>query len=459
MSLSQLPLPAELIHEVIRHLRASSDCPACLQTDLSSISSSSRILNAIATPYLYATPVLVSSHDDDEESSSSYERRLLALQKTVASAPPLGAFVQHLQFSHEEPATETLWKHVVSSTPHLCTLSGIETFFPDADEEDSGIDSSPCSFSALSSLSHLQTAVLHDETLADQPLSTLFTSWPSLQTLALGSIIADESRYSDLAALASTKLKHLYFTDFDLDYSRPSERDDALAALPPLETLSIDYTFGFTLRSISRFLSQSPRHGATLQTLEFRRQMRKDNSLSDLADALAAAPNMQKLDVALSVYSKDESAPHSSLEDMGLLQSAELRELSYVTIYATPDVAASDSGDAFERLLVASLSSLPKLEKLSVGTAVKTREDAPGAQIWVALREEAEREGSVLTADPEAIGKDGKRVLLVVEDEVRMEMAAERMSEIKRGMGRGEVVCAVAGPEEEVEGKECVEME
>ncbi|KAI5845944.1 hypothetical protein BZA05DRAFT_447692 [Tricharina praecox] len=460
-SLSQLPLPAELIHEVIRHLHDSSDCPTCLQTDLSAICSSSSILSAIATPYLYANPVLVSSHDDDsEESSSSYERRLFALQQTVSKTSALGALVQHLQFSHEQPTTATLWKDVVSATPHLRTLSGVETFFPDADEEEFDSDAASSSFAALSGLTRLQTAVVHDETLTDLSLASLFASWPSLETLALGSVIADDSRYSDLATLSRTKLKHLYFTDFDLDYTRPSERDDALAALPPLKTLSIDYTFGFTLLSVSRFLSQSPLHAARLRNLEFRRQMRKDNTLSDLSATLAAAPNLQSLDVALSVYSKDESATHYySLDDLPLLQSTSLRALSYSTIYATPDLAIADSGDDFERLLIASLPALPKLEKLCVGTVVKTREDALGVNMWTALRDEVERVGSVLTTDPEALGKGGKRVLLVVEDEVKMEMAAERMSELKRGLGRGGVVCAVSGPEEECVDEEGLEGE
>jgi len=448
-ALSQLPLPVELIHEVIRHLCASSDCPTCLQTDLSSICASSRLLNAIATPCLYAAPVLVSSHNADDESPSPYEQHLHALRKTVASAPALGALVQHLQFAHEEPATALLWKDVVSATPQLRTVSGVETYFP---EDEGSSDAAAAAFAALSGLSRLRTAVLHDETLSDRSLASLFNAWSSLETLALGSIIADGSSYADLAALSSTRLKHLYLTDFDLDYTRPAERADALAGLPPLETLSIDYTSGFTLDGVARFLSRSARHAAGLRTLEFRRQMRQDNPLSDLSAVLAAAPALRRLDVALAVYAKD--GHHALDDDLPLLRSAELRELSYATIYAAADLAAADSSaaPAVERLLIASLPSLPQLQTLRVGTAIKTREDAPRAHPWTALRDEADSDASVLTTDPAALGRNGKRVLLVLDDDVKLEMPAQRISELKRGLGRGAVVCAVSGEEEQEAG-------
>ncbi|KAA8896073.1 hypothetical protein FN846DRAFT_966527 [Sphaerosporella brunnea] len=455
-SVSTLPIPPELVHQIIRHITVSSDCPSCLQADLSSLTASSRVLKAIATPYLYSSITLSSHHGD----SASYSRRMRALQRTLFTTN-YGRHVINLQLSPFDETTVSLWASITKSTPNLHTLYGVENFFcQDSDVEsslsDEDGDSDSAALSALIGLSQLRTAVLHDEILPI-PLEYLLSNWKNAHILVLGAIVAEGSRFSALpAAVSATAVKELYFHDFELEYEEKTERDDALASLPPLEVLGINDTFGFTLSGLSRFLQQSPAHAQRLQKLEFTRQQRRANPLFDMISVLSSATSLKSVDISLKAFSTD---PVCSFPEE-VLASNSLEELSYRTIHASSGVSSSAESD-FERLAINSLSSntlLPKLRKLTVACKPHADEEQQQQEAWATLRKECTREGGVLTQDPAELGKNGKRVLLVVEEDVALPtVAMDRVLEMKRG-AEGAVVCAVADAEEvneQVEGKEC----
>ncbi|KAF8244681.1 hypothetical protein K440DRAFT_609120 [Wilcoxina mikolae CBS 423.85] len=433
-AVSRLPVPPEIVHEILRHLSLSSDCASCLQTDLAALSLSSKVLHAIATPYLYSSINLATLHD-----SSTYEHRLHSLLHTLSSSQ-LGEHVQHLQLSHSEESTEKLWAKIAARTPNLRILQGVETFFPtesDDDDEDHATESAR----ALQGLRNLRKLVVHQEELPVR-LSQLLGSWPELESLVIGDITADGSSFSDLSALGGGKLRELFFYDFDLDYATPEERDDAIASLPALETLEIEYSLGFSLSGVTRFLQQSSAHANRLKSLAFRQQLRRGNSAKAVAEVLEAAQGLRKLDLSLIRYGNDAVG---EMPEEGLA-SQTLEELEWRGIYASHEAAASGN-DEFVHLLVNSLHQLPRLARLAVGHEIRGRAGAEGEelQMFGALRTECDREGSVLTEDAEEIGKNGKRILLVVQEAGKGENWSERVAEMKRGVAGAEGTPMCAG--------------
>jgi hypothetical protein len=443
-SVSRLPIPAELIHEIIRHLTVSSDCPSCLQADLSALAASSQVLNAIATPYLYSSITLSADHGEHHR----YDRRLRVLLRTLKNTT-FGRHVKNLQFSPWEEETGELWASITALTPNLETLYGVEHFFPsaliDALEPDECTELGAAAVTALTGLSYLRKAVLHDEVLT-VPLERLLENWKKVEVLVLGAVIADGSRFPTLAAAISPSVRELYFHDFDVDYHDQRERDDALALLPPLEVLGISDTLGFTLSGVARLLRQSPLHAQRLHKLEFIRQLRRSSPLSSLAEVLAEGTSLKTVDIALKCYSSDPAEPFPTQ----LLASTSLEELSYRVMHS-PQSAVTDAAAAreaaFEVWLLDSLKAgaLPKLNKLTVGNepraSVSSDELPP---LWTRLKTECERQQGVMTMDPEQLGKDGKRVLLVVEEEMPAAVAANRVVEMKRGAERGAALCEPA---------------
>lgn len=430
---SSLPVPPEIVHEIIRHLTLTSDCSSCLQTDLSALAASSKILSAIATPYLYSSITLHTAHDAPEP--AAYERRLTSLLHTLQSTSN-GALIRHLQFSRSQPATADLWSSIVALTPNLHSLHGIDSLFSPHDDPDE--DAQTLAADALLALSHLRKAALYQETLPC-PLSSLLSAWSSVETLALGEIVADDSTFQDLAHL-SPSIKSLFFHDFDLDYSRPEERDDALATLPPaLATLAIDYSLGFSLDGVARYLAQTPAHANTLKNLEFHNQLRRNNPVRALKQCLAAAAGLKRLALSLTRY------PADIAEQPEFLESASLEVLEWRGIYTTP-AAAAGGNDEFLHTLISSLGGMPRLRVLRVGCEVRGAE----VDMFCALREECERAGSVVTMDAMEVGKGGKRVFVEF-DAVGGTAGAERALGMKFGTGVEGGVCAVV---KEEEGKE-----
>jgi len=337
----------------------------------------------------------------------------------------------------------------------------VETLFPteseDDDSEEGAEESAEESARTLQGLRSLRKLVMHQEELPIR-LSQLLDSWPELNSLVIGDLTADGSSFSDLSALGGGKLNELFFYDFDLDYATPEERDDALASLPALEMLGIQYSLGFSLSGVTRFLQQSPAHADRLKTLVFRQQLRRGNSAKAVAEMLEAAQGLRKLDLSLVRYGNDvvEEMPEEGLA------SQTLEELEWRGIYASHE-AAANGDDEFVHLLVNSLHQLPKLGKLTVGHEIRGRSIAEGEelQLFASLRTECDREGSVLTEDVEEIGKNGKRVLLVVQEAGKGENWSEKVAEMKRGVAgvEGTPVCAGGKDGEMSDGEEDGEKE
>ena len=438
---SRLPVPLELVHEVIGHLRLSSTCSSCLQTDLAALCASSRALNAVATPYLYSSINLATLHNQ-----ASYAARLHSLLDTLSAAGHLAGHVKSLQLSHLEPATKECWTKLIACTPNLRLLQGVDNFFPpdgdyaDADETGDDFEAAMQVVTALQKLAGLEKVVLHQE-VSPVRLSQLLGSgscWPQLHTLALGCVVAEGSTFSDLSVLGAQKhLQHLFFYDLDLDYATPTEADDALARLPPLRTLSIQYSLGFSLDGVARFLRQSPAHAGRLHTLEFLYQLRHTNSRAGVAAVLREAVGLRKLNLSLTRHGRAaEQQPDCCLA------SASLEELVWVGVYNSPEAyrASVPDGcfDDFVALVIASLPQLPALRRFAVGVEICGVD--PDPLVFAALRAECARDASPLTLDPAELGgkrgKRGKRVKRVLLELIQtVEMCnARQIEEMKHGV-------------------------
>lgn len=444
---SRLPVPLEIVHEVIRHLRLSSTCSSCLQTDLAALCASSRALNAVATPYLYSSINLATLHNQ-----ASYTARLHSLLDTLSTAGHLAGHVRSLQLSHLEPATKECWSKLVVCTPNLRVLQGVDSFFPpdadyaDADEAGHDFEAAMQIVAALQKLTAFQKMVLHQE-VSPVRLSQLLGNgrcWPQLHTLALGCVVAEGSTFSDLSVLGAQKhLEHLFFYDVDLDYATPTEADDALAHLPPLRTLSIQYSLGFSLDGVARFLRQSPAHARRLHALEFRHQLRHANSPVGVAAVLREAVSLRKLNLSLT----RRGCAVEQLPDRDLA-SASLEELVWTGVYNSPEAyrASAPDGrfDDFVALVIASLPQLPALRRFVVGVEICGVD--PDPLVFAALRAECARDASPLTLDPAELGaKPGKRVLLELLQAVER-CNARQIEEMKHGVleaARDAPPCAV----------------
>ncbi|KAI5806970.1 hypothetical protein EDC01DRAFT_637660 [Geopyxis carbonaria] len=385
---TKMPIPTEIVHLIINELEKSSDCRTCLQQELSAVARTSRYFCNIATPYLYSNICLRSHSDiDPDERTDKYEKKVGLLKRTLDETPYLATLVKKLRFDHElENATMNLWTSVVSQTPNLEILQGVNKFFQDAEvQEDDDVRRSENArvLNVLSKLPKLSQAVMHLEALPCN-LSTLLGHWPRLETLVLGDVqdAGDnededediECSYSDLIkALESPdgfrkSLKNVYLHDCDLDFSSSKERDLLLPSMPALDRLGVNKSQGIYLSGVSSFLLQSPVHSQQLHTLDFHGQPRDKNSLTDIVNLLQHAKGLKNLSLNLVTWPEDgvDEDPEE------LLASSSLEVLNWTATYKWFPGRVLQEDKQFYELLERSLKAkaLPKLKTMTLGHEV-----------------------------------------------------------------------------------------
>lgn len=393
-------LPIEIATLILDALSSSHECPACAQNDLFALTLVSRSVSAIATQQLYSA-ITLRPHD-----TATYESRISVLKNTLASQPVLASYVRRLRFSHElAETTRANWPSVVTLTPNLSVLQGVDTFFPevDSDEEDAGDGTLDGNVGALCALPRLSQAVIHHEVMPCA-VSTLLRSWQSLKTLVIGNIATSydhddaDCSFSDLSygLQSCTKLRNIYFHDCDLEWSSTEERRAGVwSSLPPLERLGIEYSLGesFSLPAITEWLSSGRRIAETLHTLDFHRQLRSGGGVREFAELLAVAKGLKRVSISLTWTAKDEP------DSMGVVfRSSTLQEMRFVVSYMKVSGRQSGAGgeEEFEEVMMRSLKTpgaLPELRMLTVGGSEGKFETLRKVKDLVVVVEEPEDEG------------------------------------------------------------------
>jgi hypothetical protein len=402
-----LPIPPELVYNILDNLVRSSECSSCLQTDLAALCASSKLLRKFATPYLYRAINLTTLHDKD-----TYAYRQNALIRTLSTTSH-GIHTHNLLLP---PTVPNKWLQIATHTPNLRSIQGVDTFFPEDHDEDE-INTATNLLATLP----LKILILHSEELPVR-LHTLLT--PTIETLVLGELFAEESSFNDLRALAGNNLKEVIFHDFDVDYDTARERDDVLASLPAMESLVIDYTLGFSLSGVIRYLQQSKVHATKLKNFEFKQQLRSGNSLKDIATMISCAKGLQTLRMSLIKYPND---PVSEGPEDGFIASDTLEEIEWTAINSAPD----GSEDQFLRLVLDSLPHLPNLKRVAMFDETRGGSGAEAVGL--------EKEGYVFLREGEEVEQGEKRRVIYVVDAGRK--TTERISEMKSGVKGEELVC------------------